>query len=183
MMLFASSFTLILVVVLRLSTRVISTTPSNIDLLNPDLFTCTCDLTTACDFNCCCDTSCSSSDKALFTPNCQAYTRTLINKEIDSWYCDDIFGNLRLQEPNWFPIMCVNVSVFHLFFQHFLSNYKLLFKFYKSVTTVLLGKFYSPNDIDKLVNGAGFTANIEGLIKNSYNYRSGFISKNKIIHS
>ncbi len=87
--------------------------PTDIDLLDPSYNPCQCDLTASiCDINCCCDTSCTAGDKALFKPACRTSIRNKISNDIDEWFCHDIYGILKLQKPNWFPIMCVNVSIY-----------------------------------------------------------------------
>lgn len=84
--------------------------PTNEDLLNPAYDPCTCDLTVnICDADCCCDTSCSAEDKAANNLICRDQVRPVFDKKIDRWYCQDIFGDQREIEEDWFPIICINV--------------------------------------------------------------------------
>jgi tectonic-2 len=84
----------------------------NYDLLDPNYKPCECDLTVGiCDLNCCCDTKCSESDKNAFSLKCQNELGGINKDEIDTWYCYDIYGNPQLNKLNWFPIICVEVSL------------------------------------------------------------------------
>ena len=79
--------------------------------MDPAYEPCECDLTSnICDINCCCDPDCTSDDKLVFLKNCSLIPRNVINKyDIDPWYCNDIYNKSKINEENWFPIICINV--------------------------------------------------------------------------
>lgn len=86
-------------------------------MLNPqfDFLFCTCDLTpNVCDENCCCDKSCSEEyfeglpDNAVCKPR-RDPVRTVYEKTIDAWTCNDIYGIARKSDYAWFPILCIHV--------------------------------------------------------------------------
>ncbi len=86
--------------------------PTNNDLLNPSYQACECDLTAnICDINCCCDSSCTTFDKITFRPVCRNERPVIIDKQVDEWYCVDTLNKSKLLEPNWFPIICINVNL------------------------------------------------------------------------
>ena len=131
--------------------------PSNNNLLDPQYSPCSCDLTVGkCDFECCCDPDCTLNDKQTFRILCKNRIRTIYEKTIDEWTCNNIYNEPRLMENDWFPIICIQFN-----------------------TSVLLGKFYSPKTLTQFINqnSEQFTNKINSLVEESYNIRSKYSSK------
>lgn len=86
--------------------------PTNDDLLNPAYDPCTCDLTVGlCDSGCCCDPDCSEADKLTFNFVCPIRYRTVFEKSVDRWTCYNIYNQPKLVEEDWFPILCIQVTI------------------------------------------------------------------------
>ncbi len=87
--------------------------PTNSKLLDPNYDPCNCDLNLKkCDLNCCCDPDCSKDDINSFKIKCKSKTRNILENTIESWTCKDIYNDPKKNEPDWFPIICVNVRKF-----------------------------------------------------------------------
>ena len=86
--------------------------PTNSQLLDPGYEPCNCDLTlNKCDTNCCCDPSCSDYDFKAFNKVCKKQVRSVFDKKVDWWTCNDVYGDPKSnREPDWFPIICINVT-------------------------------------------------------------------------
>ena len=85
--------------------------PTNGQLLDPNYDPCNCDLTVnKCDLDCCCDPDCTKDDFNTFKILCKSKTRNILENTIESWTCKDIYNEPKKNEPDWFPIICLNVS-------------------------------------------------------------------------
>jgi len=85
--------------------------PTNDQLLDPSFDPCTCDLTVDyCDQNCCCDSDCTSDDLNALNLVCPQKYRSIFEKTIDKWTCKDKYNNPKFAEPDYFPILCIQVN-------------------------------------------------------------------------
>ena len=86
--------------------------------MDPSYDPCTCDLTVDfCDQNCCCDPDCTPADLIALNLVCPIKYRSLFEETIDKWTCKDMYNNPKFEEPDYFPILCIQVeSILRFFF-------------------------------------------------------------------
>ena len=86
--------------------------PTSVTLLDPSYDPCTCDLTVdSCDPKCCCDPDCTTADIAAENVVCLTKVRPVFEKTVDQWTCKDIYNKPKLDQPDWFPILCIQVLI------------------------------------------------------------------------
>ncbi len=114
--------------------------PTNSQLLDPNYDPCNCDLNLKkCDLNCCCDPDCSKDDINTFKIACKSKTRNVLENTIESWTCKDMYNDPKKNEPDWFPIICVNVRIYLIKLVEIISNKMCIFKeLYNSFTRKIL---------------------------------------------
>ena len=78
--------------------------------MDPSFDPCGCDLTVNyCDKNCCCDADCTSDDIKALNLVCPKKYRSIFEKAVDKWTCKDVYNNPKFDQPDYFPILCIQV--------------------------------------------------------------------------
>lgn len=85
---------------------------------------------------------------------CPVRYRSVFEKAIDRWTCYDIYKQPKLNDYDWFPILCIQFNL-----------------------TYILGNFYSPDELNAFIsNNNQFLTVLQSLFTSSYNYQASLQS-------